>query len=1355
MKYIYRLWVYYVIGTLLLTLLNITLANDVITNSSYIDLRNKIVDAAELEAIYEKVKLNKVGYIYFGAVPQELVELKTKIENQIIHNNKTYRRYPSDFIHGLLAAHVYTNAIENEDVYFPKDDKNHIYNEYLENWKVYKIYNYKDAGDYYGIVYINNRDKQLVLAHRGTIIKWQDLFKSDSALKADLKGILGRDIVVQQAAAYKATKFAITDVHDKSYNFSITGHSLGAWLAELSLFFVHRDFVEIKAKAVTFDSPGSVIHIDQLRSNIINNSADFDMKILDITTYLSPPNFVNSCNKHIGKVYRIFPYREIPDNINNALTWYQWIKELLPWSNKEAVSLEWILSIFDHSLTNILSTFDPNSGKPIKYEEVLDWPVIEYTPYKDETKANMFTNWVQSSSNVLADETDTLKNIIKDSTVMSLVHILSELANGKINQTQYLSYFKYSELPQQHTTFEGKLSLNNDFYLSYAGHYKTKLPNLFEDILNDNNKGSSDWYLKQVKKKDIYQLEDELSQKQLQEIKSQYKIIPSTNYIIVSDKIPIEHLREWIYRIVQVNPAVKDFLEDINIQQFSDTTKTDKKEIIASYIPHDKLEYPIAMESLNKINEILIKDQQVIITGLPGSGKSYYALEYAYTQKDRVIVRWLNADCADKIDIEYRNLACELGINTQLNHNKHVIVNLVNNKIASSKVPLLIVFDDVVEYEHIKDYLLNLPSNTKVIITTRNLNLNNKFKSIKLGPLSRDVATRYIKIRIGDRISTSDTEKLADVLTTHYSEILPYKLSQTVAYIENNTLLTIEKCIEHLKNNKNFEGEITMLATLLKSTPLAYDIIQYAARLDSDFIDIDILKEILIVDDKQLQESIKMLNSVGLIEIVGKDKRGISVHPLIQEEIIAFTEKNAKNKYVIREEIIYNKLLTALNKLFPSITHIPNKDWATARFIYPHVKKILTQKISKNLAIQAELYTKLARYNLHIMNNFKQRFEYEETALRIRKLLYKGSHPAIADSLASIGWAYLHLSDIQKALTYHQQALEMKQAIYRSNHPSIADSLAYIGQVHEITGDAENAVKFYERALKIKQALYPEADRAIAISLNDLGTAYKDLGDVDKALALHEKALAIEKSIYGDIPHPDTASTLNNIGRAYRHLGKLEQALRAHKQALSMLEELYKCNHPRIIDSLNKIGVTYRDLGDIETALSYLRRALKASQELYQGEDHQVTAILLGDVGEILGNANNLQDSLSYYEQALGMLQRLYAGNNRHTARTLDGIGRTYTKLGDTEKALQAQYEGLKMRQALYRHNNPEVAKSLHSIGKTYQTMGKLQKALEYYKQALDTRQALYNGNHHTIAETIASIASVYQDLGNQDEASD
>jgi hypothetical protein len=88
---------------------------------------------------------------------------------------------------------------------------------------------------------------------------------------------------------------------------SFTGYSFGAWLAEQSVFFCHKDLKKRDVRAVTFESPGSKEYLDILnKSNIYSAETNFDLIDLDIVTYLTEPNFVNTCNSHVGKVFRFY-----------------------------------------------------------------------------------------------------------------------------------------------------------------------------------------------------------------------------------------------------------------------------------------------------------------------------------------------------------------------------------------------------------------------------------------------------------------------------------------------------------------------------------------------------------------------------------------------------------------------------------------------------------------------------------------------------------------------------------------------------------------------------------------------------------------------------------------------------------------------------------------------------------------------------------------------------------------------------------------------------------------------------------------------------------------------------------------
>ncbi|WP_017208447.1 alpha/beta hydrolase family protein [Rickettsia australis] len=232
-----------------------------------------------------------------------------------------------------------------------------------------------------------------MFAYRGATFEKLDLFKTNSLLKAYFKSVLGGQIVVQQAPAYEATGEMTKYAEGNNYNLSFTGHSLGAWLAEFSLYFAHRDFHYPKAKAITFDSQGFTTK--SLQPQMHSHETTFDVKNLNITTYLSATNFVNVCNSHINKSYRLFP-KITPKHtgkIINILNKTPIIKNYTP-------LLDGVLSLSSYLLNPILDSFDPKTGKPIKYEQILDWPRIEYNP-KDNTLINKALDFIPLASNLI------------------------------------------------------------------------------------------------------------------------------------------------------------------------------------------------------------------------------------------------------------------------------------------------------------------------------------------------------------------------------------------------------------------------------------------------------------------------------------------------------------------------------------------------------------------------------------------------------------------------------------------------------------------------------------------------------------------------------------------------------------------------------------------------------------------------------------------------------------------------------------------------------------------------------------------------------------------------------------------
>jgi hypothetical protein len=257
---------------------------------------------------------------------------------------------------------------------------------------------------YFGAAYWHPEHQQVVIAHRGTIPKrW-------GALWTDLQGVLRNKYVRQMQSAstfsYKIVE-VLREVNDKNgtcFQVFFSGHSLGGWLAQVTTFTAKylrvegNTFLKINddqkcyhPHTVVFDSPGCKEMLSQM-------AGDFDVRLygrstdlehLDITSYLSAPNLVNTCNAHVGTVYRIFV----------DLTDMGW------WTKHTAL----YTLVATHSKDKIEEAFNPKAMHVVKDEKgklriqvVIDWPISGFK-YNEEYRS--FFKWAKHFNNYHPDTT--------------------------------------------------------------------------------------------------------------------------------------------------------------------------------------------------------------------------------------------------------------------------------------------------------------------------------------------------------------------------------------------------------------------------------------------------------------------------------------------------------------------------------------------------------------------------------------------------------------------------------------------------------------------------------------------------------------------------------------------------------------------------------------------------------------------------------------------------------------------------------------------------------------------------------------------------------------------------------------
>ena len=287
--------------------------------------------------------------------------------------------FPIPYIFAKFASKAYENCGETE-----KQLKK--YEEDLpQGWKL--LTHASSSNGYYGVAYWHSDCQQVVIAHRGTEFGLSIDFLLD--LFADFKGIVANEYVAQMNSAITFSYKVNETLFKSGLNFQLffTGHSLGGWLAQITslttkyLTIKENKFLkdpnhminEHHAHTVVFDSPGCKEMLSQMESdfdiryNDLSAGRSIFIKNLDITSYLSAPNRINTSNHHIGKLYRIFV-------------------DLSDWK---------LYEIYDkatHSLDRILKAFEGNN---LKILDVVDWPIRKGL---GEKEFNSFFKWAEYSN---------------------------------------------------------------------------------------------------------------------------------------------------------------------------------------------------------------------------------------------------------------------------------------------------------------------------------------------------------------------------------------------------------------------------------------------------------------------------------------------------------------------------------------------------------------------------------------------------------------------------------------------------------------------------------------------------------------------------------------------------------------------------------------------------------------------------------------------------------------------------------------------------------------------------------------------------------------------------------------------
>jgi len=715
---------------------------------------------------------------------------------------------------------------------------------------------------------------------------------------------------------------------------------------------------------------------------------------------------------------------------------------------------------------------------------------------------------------------------------------------------------------------------------------------------------------------------------------------------------------------------------------------------------------------------------------------------------------------------------------------------------------VLIIIDDVTDYQQVRQYLPPDASRFRVLITTR-LDLGASIRQLPLDVLKPRAALALLESLIGrERLQPEPWEgrKLC-----RWLGYLPLGLELVGRYLRRKPDLSLQEMLSRLQAKRleqlalkkpKSEADMTAQLGVRDAFELSWQDLDESARelgiglslFAATPIPWRLVEACFTEMDEEELEEIRDYGLVNLHLVQRQGKELYQLHPLIREFLISKREASGiadelKRKFcrvMVGEarKIPQTPTLAEIKAVNPVIFHIAEaattqQDWVTdndlirpfgglGRFyegqgLYnqsePWRKDCLSVTVQRLGENHPDVATSL--HNLSTLYDNQGRYEEAEPlsteALALFKRLLGNNHPHVAASLNTLALLYKSQGRYQEAEPLCLEALELSKHLLGDNHPHVATSLNNLAALYDNQGRYQEAEPVYLEALALFKRLLGDIHPHVATSLNNLAALYKSQGRYEEAEPLYLDALALYKRLLGD-NHPSVATSLSCLAQLHKSQGRYEEAEPLYLDALALRKHLLGESHPDVATSLNNLAGLYKSQGRYQEAEPLYLNALKLRKRLL-GESHSDVATSLHNLALLYDSQKRYEEAEPLYLDALALYKRLLGDNHLYVATSLSCLAQLYKSQGRYEEAEPLYLDALALRKHLLGESHSDVATSLNSLAGLYKSQGRYEEAEPLYLDTLKLRKRLLGDNHSDVATSLNNLAELYRFQGRYQEA--
>jgi tetratricopeptide (TPR) repeat protein len=809
--------------------------------------------------------------------------------------------------------------------------------------------------------------------------------------------------------------------------------------------------------------------------------------------------------------------------------------------------------------------------------------------------------------------------------------------------------------------------------------------------------------------------------------------------------------------------------DKLNQTGIKDTTIGDnaqisiEQQIILPFVPKEIKENPHNLsnsgvaqfvgraEVLAQLDQQLQQNDRVAIstlTGMGGIGKSELALQYGWQEWPKQTYRggicWLNVADSDPGLSILSFAQIHLGLTLPEEGELVERVRFVwQGWLKNKQDQTLIIFDDVRDYQQVKDYLPpQADKRFKVIITTRLKELSAKIQTLHVDILQPEAALDLLRSYVTDNRIDDQLEQ-AKLLCRDLG-YLPLALELVARLLSRRESWAISKIREKLAEkgladqslikNPKFDSEMTAERGVkaafdlswqeLDNEPNAQKLAMYLSLFALAPFPKPLIDGLFLgTDEDEIEEWLTdSLVYLNLVKSLGDG--WYELHTLIRHYL---RDKLEESAFKDRAKKLYCILMVFLAKNIKETLTL--EDVAKIEPLIDHLK-IAAEDLHQWLGDRHLYWPFYGLSTFYLAQGFYNKaIPYFEQCLSLTEQRLGADHPLVAASLNNLGLLYKSQGRYAEAEPLYLRSLAIREKQLGADYPNVAASLSNLAALYDAQERYAEAEPLYLRSLSINEKQLGADHPDVARSLNNLATLYESQGRYAEAEPLYLRSLSIcEKQLRAD--HPDVAASLNNLARLYESQGRYAEAEPLYLRSLSIYEKQLRADHPDVARSLNNLGLLYSSQGRYAEAEPLYLRSLSI-YEKQLGADHPDVAVSLNNLGLLYGSQGRYAEAEPLYLRSLSIDEKVYGKDHPKIARDLKNLATLYESQGRYPEAEPLYLRSLSIDEKQLGADHPDVALSLNNLAMCYNAQGNYAEAKKLSQRALTIVQERL-GDHHS-----------------------